>query len=150
MSEIEDIIEAAMFQEIASQAFYVAAQNQSPEPGVETMLKDLAAEEGKHLDWLRNIRDKGIKSSGSHPDKVTDLKLSEYLTGGDKLDGAGLQDTLIFAIKRERQSMDFYDNMMSILREKGAKQLCRRLVQAELGHKYKLETLYDDLFYRED
>jgi rubrerythrin len=150
MTEIDDILEAAMYREIASQAFYIAAQSRSPEPGVVTLLKELAAEEQNHLEMLKKIKDKGIKAGGRYPEKVTDLKLSEYLTGGDTLEGAGLQDTLTFAIKRERQSMEFYANMMSIIRDRAAKQLCRRLVQAELGHKYKLEILYDDLFYGED
>lgn len=150
MTEIEEILEAAMYKEIASQALYTAAQTLSAEPAVMAMLKDLADEEQKHLEWLKKFRENGIKTGGSYPEKVADLKLSEYLAGGDTLEGDGLQDTLIFAIKRERQSMDFYVNMMSTMRNRAAKQLCRRLVQAELGHKYKLETLYDDLFYRED
>jgi len=37
--------------------------------------------------------------------------------------------------------------MMGIMRGESAKRLCERLVQEELKHKLKLETLYDDLFY---
>ena len=76
--------------------------------------------------------------------------ISEHLTGGDKLEGAGLQDTLIFAMKREQQAVEFYSNMMSVVKDKAAKQLCQKLVTEELKHKLKLETLYDDMFYTED
>ena len=70
--------------------------------------------------------------------------ISEYLTGGDTLDGAGLQDTLIFAVKREQQAVDFYSRMMGIMRYQAAKRLCERLVHEELKHKLRLEMFYDD------
>ena len=40
--------------------------------------------------------------------------------------------------------------MMSVLRDEEAKRLCERLVHEELKHKYRLELLYDELFYGED
>jgi rubrerythrin len=73
--------------------------------------------------------------------------ISEYLTGAETLEGAGLQDTLIFAMKREQQSVEFYANMMSAMRNRAAKQLSHRLVSEELKHKLKLEIFYDNLFY---
>jgi len=150
MSEIEDLLEAAMYQEVATQAFYIAGQSLSPDAGVKALLRDLAAEEYKHLEWLKEIKEKGRKTGGHYPPKVPDMKLSKYLTGGEKLEGAGLQETFVFAIKREQQSIEFYANMMSMLRDRSAKRLCQRLVRAELAHKYKLETMYDDLFYAEN
>jgi rubrerythrin len=40
--------------------------------------------------------------------------------------------------------------MMSIMRDRSAKQLCQTLVSEELKHKFRLETLYDEIFYAED
>ena len=82
--------------------------------------------------------------------EVPNLRLSEYLTGGDTLEGAGLQDTLTFAIKREQQSIEFYSRLMSVLRDTISKRMCERLAREELKHKFKLEKFYDDLFYGED
>ena len=76
--------------------------------------------------------------------------ISEYLTGGETLEGAGLQDTLIFAIKREQQAVEFYSKMMGIMRDETAKRLCERLVHEELKHKLRLEIFYDDLLYGEE
>jgi len=76
--------------------------------------------------------------------------ISEYLTGGETLEGAGLQDTLIFAIKREQQAVEFYSKMMGVMRDEIAKRLCERLLHAELKHKLRLEIFYDDFFYGED
>jgi len=77
--------------------------------------------------------------------------ISEYLTGGDTLEGASVQDTLLFAIKREQHAIEFYSKMMGVMRDGAAKRLCQRLVHEELKHKLKLETLYDDMLaYEED
>jgi len=73
--------------------------------------------------------------------------VSDYLTGGDTLEGAGLQDTLIFAMKREQSAIDFYTRLTGTITDKNAKKLCENLVHEELKHKLRLETLYDDLFY---
>jgi rubrerythrin len=149
MSEIDDLLEAAMMKEVASQSFYLAEEKSSGDPGVAALMKDLAAEESKHLEWLRRIKDKGIKNGKFYPKKAADLKLSSYLAGGYILENAGLQEALTFAIKRELQAIDFYNNMMSVLKDQSAKRLARRLVQAELGHKFKLETMYDSMYYKE-
>jgi len=150
MSEIEEVLEAAIYQEIASQAYYEAEQYRSQDTTVTALLKELADEEAKHLKWLKTIQNRGIKKHGHYPERVPDLKLSAYLTGGDKLEGAGLQETFIFAIKSEQQAMEFYANMMGVIRDSSARNLCRRLARAELSHKYKLEAIYDDLFYKEN
>ena len=82
--------------------------------------------------------------------KVPDLLISEYLTSPDTIEGAGLQDTLTYAIKREQQAIEFYSKMMSVMKSRSAKRLCQRLTANELRHKLKLEIFYDDLFYGED
>jgi len=81
---------------------------------------------------------------------VQNLRISEYLTGGETLEGAGLQDTLTFAMKREQQSIEFYSKLMSVMRDEAAKRLCEGLVHEELKHKLRLEIFYDDFFYGED
>jgi rubrerythrin len=149
-SEIDELLETAMYKEVASQAFYIAGQRNTQDTGAVTLMKELAEAESTHLEWLKQLKEKGLTARRYYPQKVTDLKVSEYLTGGDSLEGAGLQDTLTFAIKREQQAIEFYSNMMGVMRDKAAKRLCQRFVWAELGHKFKLETFYDDLFYAED
>lgn len=149
-TEIEELLEAAMYKEVASQAFYTAGQKLTENPGAIALLKDLAGEEAKHIEWLKQLKEKGFKTGSYYPKKVPNMMISEYLKGGDSLEGAGLQDTLTFAIKREQQSLDFYANIMSLLKDRSAKRLCQRLTRAELGHKYKLETMYDDLFLAEN
>ena len=101
-------------------------------------------------EWLKGIKNEGIEKHQFNAEVVSNLRMSEYLTGPDELQNAGLQDILVFAIKREQDAIDYYSRMTGILKEKKAKELCKNLVNEELSHKLKLETLYDDLIYRED
>jgi len=44
--------------------------------------------------------------------------------------------------------VEFYSRMMGALVDEDAKRVCESLVHEELKHKLRLETLYDDLFYK--
>ena len=148
--ELSELLDTAIYTEIVSQAFYIAGQSKTQDPGARALMKELAEEELRHSEWLKNLKGKGLEELSWHQEKVPNLMISEYLTGGDTLEGASLQDTLAFAIKREQQAIEFYSKMMSVIRDEPAKRLCERLVHEELKHKLRLETFYDELFYSED
>ncbi len=148
--ELSELLQTAIYEEIASQAFYSAAQSKTDDPGAKALLAELAEEELRHSQVLTELSNRDWEKGDWHREKIADLKISEYLTGGDNLEGAGLQDTLIFAMKREQHAVEFYSRMMSALWSEDAKLLCERLVHEELKHKQRLEILYDDLLYGED
>jgi len=148
--ELTQLLDTAIYKEIASQAFYIAGQDKTQDLGAKALMKELAQEELRHSEWLKRLKEKGLEKLSWHQDKVSNLMISEYLTGGDTLEGAGLQDTLVFAMKREQQAIEFYSSLMSVMRDEAAKRLCEKLVHEELKHKLRLETFYDDQFYGED
>lgn len=148
--EVSELLDQAIYKEIASQAVYEAAQKQTADPGAVALLKDLAAQEVKHSELLKALKDKGWKKEYWHPEKIRDLMISEYVTGPGTIEGASLQDVLIFAMKRELDSVEFYAQMMGLARNEDAKYLCAQLVGEELKHKMRLELFYDDLFYVQD
>ena len=113
-------------------------------------MQELASEELKHSEHLKELKDSGLTEKDWHQDRVPSLMITEYLTGSDSLEGAGLQDTLIFAMKREQEAVEFYSRLMAVMRDEVAKRLCARLGEEELEHKLRLEILYDNLFYGED
>ncbi len=148
--ELDELIDTAVYKEIASQAFYIAGQTKTEDPGARALMKELAKEELKHSQWIKSFKERGLKKDGWRRGEVPDLMISQYLTGGETLEGAGLQDTLVIAMKREQQALEFYSRLMSALKDRAAKSLCERLVHEELKHKLRLEIFYDDLFYSED
>lgn len=148
--ELRELLEAAMYKEIASQAFYIAGQNNTEDPGAKVLMKELAEEELRHLQMLKEVSERDWKEGQWHRKSIPNLMISEYLTGSDKLEGASLQETLAFAMKQEQRAVEFYSQMMSAFRHEDAKRLCDRLVHEELKHKQRLELFYDSLFYGED
>jgi rubrerythrin len=144
--EFSDLWDSAIYKEIASQSLYLEAQRDTDDPAAKAMLAELAAEELKHVEILRKMKEAGWRSVDWNRVTLTDIRLSDYLSGPDTLEGAGLQETLIFAMKREQQSVAFYSQMMGALRQEEAKMLCSRLAQEELKHKMKLELEYEKLF----
>ena len=148
--ELSELLDTAIYKEIAAQAYYIAGQKKTQDQGAKALMSELAEEELKHAELLKDLKEKGIARQDWHPEKVPDLRISEYLTGSDTLQDAGLQDTMASAIKREELSVEFYSKMMGVLRGDLSKRLCERLVHEELKHKFKLETFYDNLFYGEN
>ena len=148
--ELDELLELAMYREVASQALYIAGQRLTRDTGAVALMQQLAAEEALHLDLLKKLKEKKPAVRSNMVKQIPDLKISEYLAGGNELGGAGLQDTLSYAIKKEQQSLEFYTRLMSVFKTKSAKLLCERLARAELGHKYRLEVLYDNIFYSEN
>ncbi len=147
--EITDLLDSAIYKEIAAEALYLALQNKTQDPGASALMREMASEEKHHAEWITALKDQG-KTRSWHRGPVHDLKISDHLVGADRLDGAGLQDTLIFSMKREQQSVEFYSKLMGTMRTAAAKRLCLRLAKEELRHKLKLEILYDKLFLGED
>src|SRR3989304_6198958 len=148
-NEFSDLLDLAIYKEIASGALYTARRDKTQDPGAGALIGELAEEEKKHTRWLTEFKDKGAKQRW-RTGVVADLKVSEHLTAADTLQGAGLQDTLVFAMRKEQQAVEFYSRMTGVLRTQTAKRLCQKLVNEELRHKLKLETMYDGLFLGED
>jgi len=148
--ELTELLDTAIYKEIASRAFYVAGQSKTEDPGAKALMKEPAEEELKHSQLLKSLKEKGLGGLGWHRENVPNLMISENLTSGETLEGVHLQDTLIFAMKHEQESVDFYSRMMEIIVDRDAKQLCQKLVSEELKHKLRLEVFYDDLFYGEN
>ena len=148
-NELTELLETAMYKEIASEAFYSAGQSKTDDPGAKSLMKDLAADELRHLEILKGLKDRDWEKGQWNKKEIPNLMISEHLTTSDKLEGTSLQGTLVTAMKREQQAVEFYSRMMSVLRDEEAKHLCESLVHEELKHKYRLELLYDNLFYGE-
>ncbi|MFC1915708.1 ferritin family protein [Chloroflexota bacterium] len=148
--ELADLLDSAIYKEIASQAVYEATQSKTQDSGARALMQELAKEELGHAQRLKQLKENVVSKQNWHQEKVSNLMISEYLTGGDTLEGTGLQEALIFAMKREQQAVEFYSKMTSLMRDETAKNLCISLVNEELKHKLRLELLYDDLFYGED
>ncbi len=57
---------------------------------------------------------------------------------------------MVHVMKREQKVYAFYDNMLKLVTSIPVRNLFEELAAEELAHKVKVETEYDDIFYKED
>jgi len=148
---VEGIIQRAIRFEEDACNFYTGASEMVKLPHVKDMLNELAGEEVKHKEKLEDLLAGDTEQivAAKQSQKIQDLKLAEYLVASPLDEDATIQDVLMTAMQREKNSHDFYDLMAVIASSEAAKGLFQFLAQEELGHKNKVEVLYDDIIYKE-
>jgi rubrerythrin len=148
---VEGIIQRAIRFEEDACNFYTGASEMVKLPHVKDMLNELAGEEVKHKEKLEDLLAGDTEQivAAKQSQKIQDLKLAEYLVASPLDENATIQDVLMTAMQREKNSHDFYDLMAGIASSEAAKGLFQFLAQEELGHKNKVEVLYDDIIYKE-
>lgn len=143
--QIAEIMETAMLKETASATLYHRAAEQTDDPGAAALLRELVEAEEDHLRRLKNLDPTAfIASSAASEKQLAALKDSPHLQAPDELPGAGLPDTLRFAIKQEAQSAAFYRNLASVFSDEQARQLTLALAAQEVRHQDRLSVLYDN------
>jgi rubrerythrin len=147
---VEEIIQRAIQVEEDAHNFYTGASKLVKLSHVRDMLNELAGEEVKHKEKLEELlagdTEQIIAAGQDH--KIQDLKLADYLVSQPLNEDATFQEVLIIAMQREKNAYDFY-NLMAGLASEATKDLFQFLAQEELGHKNKIEVLYDDIVYQE-
>ena len=146
----EGIIQRAIQVEENAYSFYTGVSEMVKLPHVKDMLNELAGEEVKHKEKLEDLLagdTEQIIATGQSQ-KIQDLKLAEYLVAPPLDEDATIQDVLMIAMQREKNAHEFY-NLMAGLASEAAQDLFQFLAQEELGHKNKVEVLYDDIVYKE-
>ena len=151
-NELVEIIRTAIYREIEANAMYTAAAQRVQDASVVEMLQDLALQELGHQRRLEALLagDTFVAISRIQRQKVVDLKITDYLVPVPLSDDATLQDVLIVAGQREKASHELYLGLAQIAEDEQAVELFQFLAQEELGHKNRVEILYDEIVYEEN
>ncbi|MBC7251360.1 MAG: ferritin family protein [Anaerolineae bacterium] len=148
---LEEIVRQAIKAEEEARSFYEAASKMVAAAHVQATLQELAGEEVKHKTKLEGLLrgdvEKLVPRQKSR--QIQDLQLAEYLVAQPLDKDATFQDVLLVAMQREKASHDFYALMAGVVATEAAKNLFEFLAQEELGHKNKIEVLYDEVIYKE-
>jgi rubrerythrin len=150
IDELRELLDMALDREIAAQAFYIAGQKKTEDPGAISLMKELETEEEKHYEWIKKFKDAGGGDGDWSPKILINLNISENLVDTSISAQAGLQDVITAAMKREEYSVEFYSKIKQAMASRSGKDLCDRLHNEERKHKAKLEKFYDELFNREN
>ena len=143
-----EILKQALTKEKETLKIYSDAAKTIKDLAAKKLISELAAEELGHVRKLEHYKTEGLQPHEMK--KIQDLHISDYLVEKELTPDMNLQDVLIFAMKREQKAHEFYLNLSKTVDEGDTKQLFTILAEEELSHKNKLETLYDDIIYKED
>jgi len=141
-SSVDDAIEFAIGQEIKAANFYREFAALATHPGIKRMCIEMAVEEDRHKEMLENL--KAGLPSGLANDRVTDLKISDYLRGFFLDPAADQQDLLIAAMKSESRAEQMYLDLAGACMLPAVKEVLLRLAAEEGAHKDTFEKSYDD------
>ena len=139
---LREILDYAIGKEHVAGAMYKAAAEEVKNASARSVLLELAEAEAGHEAALRTLDLSHIPERT--PESIRDLRIAEFLDDVELDPDATLQTVLVYAIKREQKSRDFYQAMAETCQDPNAETLFLTLATQEQGHKQRLETLYDD------
>ena len=140
----EKLIDFAIEKEKEAADFYADLANQTSFAGVKKALEEMAAEEKKHEDILKNLESNKELLAGYEFKWIPDMKRSDYMIDLKYEDGMSYTDILRLAMKREEQALHMYNELQKKTDNAEHIKLLKVLCQEEAKHKLFLESLYDD------
>ncbi len=144
----EKIISFAIEKEKEAAELYEKMSGLARKPNAKVMFNELMAEEIKHRESLEGMAEERVPDLPLQ--KVTDLKISDYLVDVDFKPDMDYQGILIMAMKREESAVKLYNDMAEKAQTPRLQKLLKFMSQEEARHKLRLETEYDENVLRED
>ncbi|MBM4284174.1 MAG: hypothetical protein FJ128_02840 [Deltaproteobacteria bacterium] len=145
-AELRALIEQAIQQEQLSHDFYQRMADLVKHPETKETFQFLAKEELEHKDFLRQcLTPGGCPLVG----QAQDVHLAEIMQTPAITDDLSPKEALVVAMKREEGSYRFYQRLASLQPPGEAKAFLEKMANMELGHKEKMEYLYDNAAFPE-
>ncbi len=147
---VQEVLEKAAAKERAAHKLYGDLARSIDDAAARGLLKDLAAEEKRHIKMVADVAKGKKKINEQITGVAADLHITEYLKPAKLSVKASFQEVLIYAMKREVQAISAYTAMANAVKSPRIKKMCRFLATQEKAHKLRLERFYDDVIYREN
>jgi len=147
---VQEVLKRAAAKERAAHKLYSDLSGKIDDAAARGLLKDLAAEEKRHVKMVSDVAGGRKKINEKITGVAADLHITEYLKPAKLSARASFQEVLIYAMKREVQAISAYTAMANAVKSPQIKKMCRFLATQEKAHKLRLERFYDDVIYREN
>jgi rubrerythrin len=145
-AEMEAIVKSAITQEEMSHDFYKRLAGLVSHQETKDILEFLAKDELEHKDFLVScFTPQGCKLVG----EAQNVHLAELLESPEISEDLSPKEALVIAMKREEGSHRFYQTLASLQPPGEVQTFLEKMAQVELGHKEKVEYLYDNVAFPE-
>jgi rubrerythrin len=147
---IDDIVQYAIEKEIEAAEFYEEAAKNIKLEGAKDVLEEYAAEERKHEQILKELKDNKDRIREYKFEKIQDIKRSDFLVEMEYRPDMDYVDLMRLAMKREEKANKLYNSLARSTDNAEYAEFFKILAQEELKHKSSLQNLYDDYMKRHD
>lgn len=147
-NSIDEILDFAINSEQSAFDFYTKLAADSENVAMKEVFQEFAEEEKTHKKRLEKIKEEKIFKVENV--KIQDLKISEYTVDVEQSDNMTYQETLILAMKREKNAFKLYSDLAAIAPDGKMQELFKSLANEEAKHKLRFEIEYDDEVLREN
>ena len=141
------IFDLAIRKEEAANQFYAALAQRVKNRAVQEIFTELAKEELNHKTLLTSLQAAPLIHTKFA--RVPDYHIAESEAQPVVTPDMPLRDAVALAMKNEQQAAQLYRVMAQATTEADVRELFENLMNMELGHKNKLETLFVDIGYPE-
>lgn len=140
-SSVDEILNFAISREEEAYAFYTQMAQRMEKPWMKKAFQDFAEQELEHKDKLQAVKQGNTQEFSA--EKVTNLKIADYLISAPVSPDMTYADALTVAMKREKKAFMLYQRLADSC-EGQLKSTFEALAQEEAKHKLWLEVEYDD------
>jgi len=145
-NELEAIIKSAITQEELSHNFYKRLAGLVSQADTRDTLEYLAKEELEHKAFLQScFTPNGCTLAG----EAQNVHLAELLEAPPISGDLSPKEALVIAAKREEGAYRFYQALAALQPPGEVQAFLNKMAQVELGHKEKVEYLYDNAAFPE-
>jgi rubrerythrin len=148
--QLKEILDMAIQVKTDAYEFYSTAANAAKDPSAKELLKGFANIELKHKEKFEKFDLNEVEKEHHTVKETHDFHIEQYLLDKEITPDSTVQDIMVHVMKREQKVYAFYDNMLKAVTSIPVRNLFEELAAEELEHKVKIETEYDDIFYKED
>lgn len=145
---INDILDFAINEEQGAVEFYSDLAANARTEDMRLVFEDFAKEEMSHKARLVKVKNEGIFEL--KPEKVMDLKISDYLINVRPSSEMTYDDALVLAMNKEKSAFKLYSKLAEKATNAEIKDLFLSLAMEESKHKLRFELEYDDFVLREN
>ena len=138
IDSVDEILEFAIAREVEANQLYTYMARRMENPEMRKVCEDFAEEELEHKAKLElEVMKRGKVVHG--------LDISDYIMDvGDEMN-MDYDELLVFAIRKERISIDLYNDLAAVVKDEKSREVLLALVEEETEHKRRFEVEYDNL-----
>jgi rubrerythrin len=145
---IDEALDFAIKSEERAANFYTNLAKRAETSGMREVFEGFSREELGHKAKLEAIKGGDIEIPT--PQKIQDLKISDYTVEVEADGDLSYQDSLILAMKREKAAYRLYSDLAAMAEDTKLRQVFFALAQEEANHKLRFEIEYDENVYTEN